>query len=109
MASGYVNYSKLPNTILLSDGQPAWKLNDLPSVMSCIAENGWIVLGGDVLTCNGKYTHDNWYYDPDTSLNIADNVRNSISKCLDYTTEYVNRNGSDFLFVLVLSNKFLQG
>ena len=102
-----INYSKLPNSKITLNGQFAWRASDLPLLMDYVIQNKWIVLGGDVLTYSGNYTYDNWYYNPECSLSITQNVHQSVAVCLDYVANYTNRNGSDFLYSLVLSDSFL--
>ena len=99
-------YLLLPFLIQTHDGQFAWKPEDLPAVMKSVADNSWIVLGGDVLTVCEKYTYDNWFYEPDPTISLAQNVDQSISLCLDYVEEYTQRKGVNFLFTLVLSDTF---
>ena len=104
-----IDYSKLPNSTVTSNGQIAWRASDLPLVMNYVMENKWVVLGGDVLTSAGNYTYDNWYYNPRHSLGVIQNIHQSITVCLDYVTQYTKRNGNQFLFSLVLSDSFLTG
>ena len=102
-----INYSQLPYSIVTSNGQVVWRLSDLPLLMDYVKENKWIILGGDVLTCSGNYTYDNWHYNPNCYLSLTQNVHQSVAVCLDYVTNYTDRNGSNFLFSLVLSDTFL--
>lgn len=104
-----IDYSELPNSIITPNGSIAWRASDLPLVMDYVVENGWMVLGGDVLTCLGNYTHDSWYYNPDCSISITQNIKNSVAVCLEYVAKYTKRNGTNFLFSLVLSDSFLAG
>ena len=66
-------------------------------------DNGWLVLGGDVITNEGQYTYDNWYYNHNPNLCANDNIELSVRKCLDYVNLYISRNGDMFYYVLVLS------
>lgn len=104
-----IDYSKLPNSIITPDGKYAWVASDLPFLMDYIIENKWIILGGDVLTYSGNYTYDNWYYNPKHSLSVTQNMHQSIAVCLNYVTNYTNRNGSNFLFLPVISNSYCSG
>ena len=104
-----IDYSKLPNSMETSSGQLAWKPSDLPLIMDYALKNSWIVLGGDVLTYQGKLTYDSWYYNPKPSCSIAQNIEESIETCLGYVSHYSNQNGENFLFSLVLSDTFLAG
>ena len=104
-----INYSALPNSKVTPSGQIVWSASDLLLVMDYVKEHGWIILGGDVLTCSGNYTYDNWYYSPQQFLDLAQNIDQSITVCLNYVDEYTKRNGNDFLFSLTLSNSFLNG
>ena len=102
-----IDYSNLPYSKTTSSGQIVWTASGLFLLMDQIKENKWIILGGDVLTCTGNYTCDSWYYNPDSYLSLSQNIYKSITVCRDYITEYIKRNGIDFLFSIVLSNSFL--
>ena len=102
-----INYFDLPNSTITPNGKVAWSAPDLLLLKDYVIDNQWIILGGDVLTCSGEYTYDNWYYTPKHSLNLTENIHQSVTVCLDYVSEYTKRNGENFLFSLVLSNSFL--
>ena len=99
-----MNCSELPNSILLPNGRLGWNYHSLPLVMEYAKSNRWIILGGDVLTNQGKYTYDNWYYNPNPLLDYEQNMHNSILTCFEYISKYTERNGSDFVFELVITD-----
>ncbi|MCW6674186.1 Imm40 family immunity protein [Aerococcaceae bacterium NML130460] len=81
----------------------AWTYEDLLTICSIIEERKLIIHGGDVYSnTNGtvQLTYDNWWYEGDSS-------HDSILHTLEYIRHYIERNGVDFLFVLVLSNNEL--
>ena len=104
-----IESSEFPNSIMTPDGQLAWKASGLPSVMEILMSNQWLVLGGDVLTIQGNYTHDSWFYDPIPSISLLENIQNSIKVMMEYVNKYILLNGDDYLFSLVLSDAFISG
>ena len=84
----------------------AWKYSDFPELLRYFQENAYIVLGGDILTMELKYTYDNWYYNPDPFDSKEENVRRSIAAAEDYLTNYKNRNGTDYYIVFVVTRRF---
>ena len=52
---------------------------------------------------NGLYnsTYDNWYYNPDDTYSLLENVKNSIEKANEYISNYIAINGADYYIVLV--------
>lgn len=104
-----LDYTEFPNSIVTSDGYLAWRVSDLPVVMQSVIAKQWIVLGGDILTVQGNDTHDSWFYDPIPSISLSENIHKSIVVTMDYVIKYINTNGTDFLFSLVLSDAFISG
>lgn len=90
-------------------GELAWTAGQIPEVMKVIQDNGWVILGGDVLDRRQEYTYDNWYYQPDHRICLAQNVKASMDRCVGYVSEYIQNNGDGYLFVLVISNTFVDG
>lgn len=87
----------------------AWPLDVVTCVLEAASHNRWIILGGDVLTQKLKHTYDNWYYQPNPHMPLAENVANSIQKASNFISEYVKTNGKSHLFVLVLSETYVDG
>ena len=104
-----VDYSQLVGSILLPDGTYAWDIHSIQSVLHKAQENNWIVLGGDVLTIEGHYTYDSWYYSPEPNTGVAHNVELSIVECKKYIHEYVENHGERYLFSVALSDSYVSG
>ena len=85
-----------------STSELAWKIEDFNIVLHWIAQNCRVILGGDVLNDKKEYTYDNWYYNYDHTLTLADNVNNSIVKAKEYISNYIALNGLNYYIVLVL-------
>lgn len=85
----------------ISQYELAWKIDDAKVVLQWFAANNNIVLGGDILDINKKYTYDNWYYNYDDLCSSLENAKNSIKKANEYISNYVAINGSDYYVVLV--------
>lgn len=89
--------------IVTPQGEIAWKAENIPNIVEIARKYNRIILGGDVLTVSGEYTYDNWFYNRDGNVSKQTNVEQSIDKCLQYIGNYLQRNGSEFLFVMVFA------
>ena len=98
-----INSSSLESPVIAPSGEQAWSATAVSEIMQQAINNGWLVLGGDVITDKGQYTYDNWYYNPNPNIGIKDNVELSVFKCRDYVNTYISRNQGQFYFVLVLT------
>ena len=87
--------------IVTSQGETAWKVESVSAIVEIARKYNRIILGGDILTVAGKYTYDNWYYTQDDRVCKRANVEQSIDKCLQYVNNYMQRNGNQFLIVIV--------
>lgn len=87
----------------------AWPIKSIPCILDMVLRNNWIILGGDVLTLECKYTYDNWYYNPDPQKSLEQNVKHSIAVCSHYTSQYISTNGDSFLFTVVISDAYIGG
>ena len=85
-------------------GGKAWKLDCIKQIISKLTDDGAIILGGDILTDNLKYTYDNWHYVEKQHADIISNVKASKVCALDYLCNYENENGSNF-YVTVITKK----
>ena len=101
-----INYRCLPNIKETSSGVYVWESKDIPQIMDIALKNRWIVLGGDVLTSDEKYTYDNWYYAPEVNTDILENVKQSIDHCMNYVHTYETVHEEKYLYSIVLSNSF---
>lgn len=90
-------------------GETAWPLECVPSVLGLALDNRWIVLGGDVLTMEQNHTYDNWYFNPNPQIPLEDNVKASVVECLQYISQYINRNGKNFLFTFTIADTYIEG
>ena len=84
----------------------AWKYEDFPEILRYFQNRGWIVLGGDILTTELDYTYSSWYYNPDPTRSMEENVRQSAVVTADYLTHFRDRNGSNYLIVFVVTRRF---
>lgn len=98
-----INRDGLDMPIVAPSGEPAWTAASVSKIMDQANNMDWVVLGGDVITDKGQYTYDSWYYNQNPYICPKDNVKLSISKCLEYINAYIRRNQGDFYFVLVLT------
>ena len=89
-------------------GDFAWRVGDIPYVLSAISSISGVILGGDVITPQMEYTGDNWFYQPvwpaHTPYNesLRSNVERSVQSASEYIGRYTERNGEGDLFVFVV-------
>lgn len=98
-----IKRSGLDDPIVAPSGEQAWSVSAIVGIMQQAIDNRWVVLGGDVISHEGQYTYDSWYYNRDYNICANDNVEASVRKCLDYINRYITLNGDSFYFVLVLA------
>ena len=102
-----INPNELPTPITSPSGEFAWDISGIYKITDYAKKNCWIILGGDVLTKDGKYTYDSWYYKVNTGLSVKQNVDLSIQNCLEYIHQYSERNGNMFYYVPVLTDSYI--
>ncbi len=85
----------------LSNFETAWKIKDIPIVLQYCFSKKIVVLGGDILNFNKQYNYDNWYYNFEEKLGIAENSENSYNKAIRYINEYIKKNGEAFYVIIV--------
>ena len=88
-------------SIYFSQYELAWKISDANEFIEDALKNEVIVLGGDILDSNMNYTCDNWYYEPDKSIERKVNSIQSCSCMKEYIDNYVKLNGTDYYIVIV--------
>ena len=86
---------------MTSQGEMAWKPENVPDITEIARKYNRIILGGDILTTSGKYTYDSWYYIQDCNISKKANVNQSIDKCLRYINNYIKRNGNQVVVIIV--------
>lgn len=88
-------------SIYYSQYELAWKITHADDFIDEALLNQVIVLGGDVLDSNLKYTRDNWYYEPNKQLTVKDNSVQSCNHMKDYINKYTANNGNDFYVIVI--------
>ncbi len=83
-------------------GELAWRVSDVPCLLEHAARENLVILGGDVVTLQGVYAYDNWYYEVSNLQSVKTAVHGSIATARKYVHDYVQKNGNEFLFVLVM-------
>ena len=89
-------------SIAISDAETAWRIQDANLVLEYLQDQRKIVLGGDILDKQGKYTYDSWYYNVDSNKNLQFNVEYSYRTSTEYISNYMKANGSAFYVVFVV-------
>lgn len=69
--------------------------------LNVFQDAGIVVLGGDILDAEGRYTYDNWYFEFNPMLDDLQNCEESINRAKQYIEAYKERNGTDFSVVFV--------
>lgn len=81
----------------------AYTYQDMLAHIDWIGSKKFIILGGDVYVEGDRgleLTYDGWYYSPKN--NDSDSFQ-SISVAKDYINQYVDSNGENFYFAIVVS------
>lgn len=102
MANGTFPQELLQKSYRTVCGEIAWHASDVPSLFEYASKESRVILGGDVVTLQGVYTYDNWYYEVTNEQSVSAAVRESIITAEKYINSYIQRNGNQFLFVLVM-------
>ena len=93
--------------IQTGSGEYAWRYSDYAVILNYFQKNSLIVLGGDVLTKDMKYSYDNWYYNPDPEKTMHENVRQSAAVAEAYLRGYQDRHGAEFYLIFVVRRRSL--
>ena len=100
---------QIPGGVQVNGQETAFPISETPKILDIASKNQWIILGGDVLTMQGEYALANWYYEPKAECPLSENANQSIEKSRAFISDYVKRNGSDWLVVFVISNSYVAG
>lgn len=84
-------------------GESAWKSTDISKIVEIARKHHRVILGGDIISTQGEYTYDNWYYNQDSLLSISDNVSQSAEKCLMYLETISNKYTDGYAVILVFA------
>jgi len=87
--------------IIIDSNEYAWKYEDAIVVIGVLKENGYIILGGDVLNESFEYTYDNWFFENKQKLTNINAVRKSAKKSVQYINWYHEKFGDNFYYVIV--------
>lgn len=99
----------LGKPITAPDGYQAWKAEDVRKIMEQAQELNWMALGGDVINPDGSFHYCNWHYSPDPNISLESNVNAAVETCLKYIANFVNRNGDDYYYTIVMSDAYRNG
>jgi hypothetical protein len=78
----------------------AWPYDVIMKIIEVATNNSMLILGGDILVMesgNPIHTGDNWSYN-------EKDISGSKDRAIEYLKNYVNRNGDNFLVVLVVDS-----
>lgn len=81
----------------------AYTYQDMLAYIDWIESKKFVILGGDVYSRQGDMfdlTYDSWYYSP---KNNDSDLLQSISVAKDYISKYIDSNGENFYFAIVVS------
>ncbi|HOA81849.1 Imm40 family immunity protein [Acetivibrio saccincola] len=102
-------YTCLPKELLsaghnlefMGISEMAWRSQDALKVIDFLANKGYVILGGDVYTCdkNGiDSTYDSWFTNRTIGGSIIEESRN---KAFEYINEYCKNNGDSYLYSII--------
>ena len=83
----------------------AWCSKEVITVLDILLNNRVPILGGDVISNVGgtlKSTFDSWSINPDDFSSLEDFLIVSHQKTKEYINAYIQRNGDDFIFSIVI-------
>lgn len=81
----------------------AYTYQDMLVYIDWIESKKFVILGGDVYSRQGDMfdlTYDSWYYSP---KNNDSDLLQSIFVARDYISKYIDSNGENFYFAIVVS------
>lgn len=84
-----------------SSEQLIYPIGDTANIIRSFADNGYCILGGDILDLKFAHTYDNWFYEPISHLDNSDNIRNSVATALHYIDMYIKLHGTTYHVSLV--------
>jgi hypothetical protein len=85
----------------------AWNWQDILIVIDYFLNNHVFLSGGDVYSAvNGtlRPTGDNWYINKSSYLSTSNDLEKSRNVSIDFINKYVEKNGENFLFSVVVDN-----
>ncbi|MBR5278419.1 MAG: hypothetical protein IKU23_04045 [Clostridia bacterium] len=88
----------------ISDFETAWMIEDALLVLEYLKSRNRIVLGGDILTEKLEHNYDSWYYNAECNQSLRFNVECSIKVAIEYISNYIQANGTDFYVIFVVDN-----
>ena len=87
--------------VWVSSGYKATDTYTTYTLIKNMADNGYCILGGDILDLKFAHTYDNWFYEPISHLDNSDNIRNSVAAALHYIDMYIKLHGTTYHVSLV--------
>ena len=104
MKLGKFNFENKGNSLAeLGVASYAYTYQDMLAYIDWIESKKFVILGGDVYSRQGDMfdlTYDSWYYSP---KNNDSDLLQSISVAKDYISKYIDSNGENFYFAIVVS------
>ena len=79
----------------------AWPIEETPGILTELAAQGRIILGGDMLDHEQNHLGCNWYYNPSQKLPQSENIQRSLDTALPYIHKFIERNGTQYYVIIV--------
>jgi len=89
-------------SVYLNEFTNVWQIALFEELFDEIKKEHKIVLGGDIITEELKYTHDSWYFEPQEAKSREENCIMSLKTAETYLTNYMKRNGDKYYIDIVL-------
>ena len=96
--------NKIISSVDFTEFETAWEIGDSFSVLEYFKSQNIVILGGDILTHDMKYTYDSWHYNVNGRQDWNSDVECSNRVAFDYLSRYINKNGNKFCVVFVETN-----
>lgn len=99
---------KLCSGTRVDSGEFAYSTKQMRLITDMVLAKKWLILGGDVYNCYGKFSYISWYFEPLPYLSLEENVNVSIETCCKFL-EKIEMQMPNSLFVPVISDKYIAG
>jgi hypothetical protein len=99
---------KLCSGTRVDSGEFAYSARQMRLITDMVLAKKWLILGGDVYNCYGKFSYISWYFEPLPYLSLEENVDASIETCCNFL-EKIEMQMPNSLFVPVISDKYIAG
>ncbi len=99
---GFLSKELFSKSVYLNEFTNVWPVVLFEELFDEIKKEHKIILGGDIISEELKYTHDSWYFEPQETKSRDDNCVMSLERAEDYLINYIKHNGDQYYMDIVL-------